>query len=95
MFEHIFLCDKQTPLAFPVVPEVNNKILNSSGSTFISSKSVNPALYRFFPYSRSFEKQNLESFSSNEINKVSGFSTLDTFSKTLFKILSSPKIATH
>ena len=30
IFEHIFLWDKQTPLAFPVVPEVNNKKCKSS-----------------------------------------------------------------
>ena len=57
MLEHIFLCDKQTPFAFPVVPDVNNKIRNSSGSISILSKSVKPFKYKFLPSSLNEENK--------------------------------------
>lgn len=51
MFEQIFLYDKHTPLAFPVVPDVNNNIFNSSGFTVILSNSVFPSSTKVFPFS--------------------------------------------
>ena len=95
IFEHIFLCDKHTPFAFPVVPDVNSNIFNSSGSIVIFSNLLFPSSTRFFPFSTWISNDN-KFFPcillSKSINNVSLFSSFSIFSTIFFKFLLSPKI---
>ena len=91
MFEQIFLCDKQIPFAFPVVPEVKSNTCMSSGFISMSLNAVKPSATLFKPFSTKLFKAQISSELESEsifTNKISFFNFSLLF-KRLFKYFSS------